>query len=947
MARERDSRQRSSERLLEREEALSALSRVAQAAQAGRGRALFVAGEAGLGKTEVLRRARAERRWTSVGQSAGSPMESGLAFSYLGQALEDLGFAGLVSGAPGSSGTDLRVRLFMAARDWLVEKAADGPVLLALDDLHWADEDSLALLSFLCRRLARAAVAIVATLRPWPDAAAVLAGDLAGAGMAELQSLAPLSDGAVRSLYLAQAPQGRDPAQADVVVRLAAGNPLLVGEAARATGPVAEPGAQATPQMIDAMRRALLLSSFGALAEDARSCAQAGSVLGSPFRLSLVEEVGGLGHDAADAGIGALFAVGLLHGAGAGRAAFHHDLVAEAIYGDMDEGRRRRFHERAWRALAKRGDAALATAHALPADLAGLPEAAQVAHRAGTDALRSGAVSSAVELLKMADALGSPAPDAAVVTSLAEALLSSGRPAEALAACERALSVAGAEAAIRLRALGLMGRAALHCGDQPRAAAAMDRALELAADEDPEAFVAFSADAVNRISLFVGLAPALARLEDLHQRAVSLGASSAGDLDGLRAYLDLQAGHSCDLGLLEEVARTVAETPKTADQSATWNPGAWFVLTSGWVEDFEAAERCYRSLAEQVGTMEPVVYDTTLTFAFSEGLLRQGRIGEAEAMVASAAHASEVISFGADIRLHSRAVFALEMDRSEEAASLATTFQAVADASGMWSLLCWSAHTQGRILLAQGRAKEAADSYRSLAETASAAGLKHPCVVPWAGAALAAFHRSGAQDEVAALVGWLEEASVGSPCRWPRAMAALGRGLLAEDSGNHGASDQAFEEALSLLRSVRLPLELGQVALAYGAALRRRGQRSKARTVVAEAAELAATCGSALLARQARDEQARLSARRSRRSPEGLTETEATVAVLASRGASNSEIAASLVVSVRTVESHLGRVYTKLGLQSRRQLMIRFPDGAGLAAGSAGDTKPRRDLRWP
>jgi DNA-binding CsgD family transcriptional regulator len=187
---------------------------------------------------------------------------------------------------------------------------------------------------------------------------------------------------------------------------------------------------------------------------------------------------------------------------------------------------------------------------------------------------------------------------------------------------------------------------------------------------------------------------------------------------------------------------------------------------------------------------------------------------------------------------------------------------------------------------------------------------------------------------MAALVGWLEDVSAGSRCRWPAAMAALGRGLLAEDAADHAASDQAFEEALGLLRSVRLPLELGRVALAYGAVLRRRGERRRARAVVAEASELAATCGSVLLAEQAHDEQARLGARRSRGRSQGLTEAEAKVAVLASRGASNAEIAASLVVSVRTVEAHLSRVYTKLGLQSRRELMISFPDGTGLGAAS-------------
>lgn len=935
--------QRSSDRILEREEALSALSRVARAARAGRGHALFVKGEAGLGKTELLRRARAEGPWTSIGWSVGSPMESGLAFSYLGQALEALGFADLVSGPPEGSGNELRVRLFLSVRDWLIEQAATGPILLALDDLHWADEDSLALLSFLCRRLTLVPIAIVATLRPWPDGAVALAGDLATEGTAEIQSLAHLSDGAARALYLAKAPQGRDPAQSEVVVRLAAGNPLLVVEAAQAQGPVAEVGAQATPQVMDAMLQALLLSSFGALTEDARSCVQAGAVLGSPFRLGLVEEVSGLGHEAADAGIETLFAAGLLHSTGPGRAAFRHDLVAESVYGDLDEGRRRRLHERAWRALARRGELALATAHALPADLAGLPDVVEVAHRAGREALRSGAASSAVRLLTRAEALGGSSADVAVAVDLAEALLFSGRPHEALAACERALSVTGVGATIRLRALGLLGRAALLCDDTPRAATATEAALNLAADEDPDAFVAFAADEVWRVVTCVGLPSALARLDDLHRQAVSLGAGTTRYLEGLKSYLAFQAGLSYDLGPLEETARAVTETLRAADLSALaapWNPATLFVLASGWAEDFDAGELRYRLVTERVGTEEPIVSYTALTITFIAGLLRQGRLDEAGAVVADAAQASEVIAFGAGVDLNARAALALEAGRCEEALALADTCRSGADTRGYWFLSCTAAYLKGRALLALGRVEEAAVTYRGLAEMAAAGGLRNPCAVPWAGGALAAFHRSGAQDDVAALVGWLEETSVGSPWRWPRAMVALGRGLLAENAADYAVADQAFEEALGLLRSVRLPLELAQAALVYGAVLRRRGERKRARMVVVEAAELAAACGSVLLAGQAREEQARLGARRSRGRSQGLTEAEAKVAVLASRGASNSEIAALLVVSVRTVEAHLSRVYAKLGLRSRRELMIRFPDGTGLAASL--DTDPLR-----
>src|SRR5260370_29040584 len=67
------------------------------------------------------------------------------------------------------------------------------PALILLDDLHWADPDSLALVSFLSHRLSSVPVAIVATLRPWPRAALDLARHLAQQGQAELEHLMPLS----------------------------------------------------------------------------------------------------------------------------------------------------------------------------------------------------------------------------------------------------------------------------------------------------------------------------------------------------------------------------------------------------------------------------------------------------------------------------------------------------------------------------------------------------------------------------------------------------------------------------------------------------------------------------------------------------------------------------------------------------------------------------------
>ena len=97
---------------------------------------------------------------------------------------------------------DVRAARFYGVLRWL-EQVSD-PVLLALDDLHWADPDSLALLSFVCRRLVGLPVAVLGTLRPWPPGAQELAGALVYDGHARLHRLAPLSEDAAATLLAAR-----------------------------------------------------------------------------------------------------------------------------------------------------------------------------------------------------------------------------------------------------------------------------------------------------------------------------------------------------------------------------------------------------------------------------------------------------------------------------------------------------------------------------------------------------------------------------------------------------------------------------------------------------------------------------------------------------------------------------------------------------------------------
>ena len=228
-------------------------------------------------------------------------MESSLPFALA--ALLDLG-----TGADLPAGT--REAAHFDVLETLSARAAARPVLLAVDDLHWADPDSLALLSFLCRRAGNLPVAVIATLRPWPPAAHDVALNLAAQGYASIERLAPLSDAAAAEL-LGHAPDG-------AALRSCAGNPLLLRHLASGAGQLALP-------------------RFTGLAPAAFRYAQAAAVLGRPFRLEVAAEVAGLDDDQEDESVAAVTGSGLVRTASGvpGEVEFAQPLVAQLLYDDL------------------------------------------------------------------------------------------------------------------------------------------------------------------------------------------------------------------------------------------------------------------------------------------------------------------------------------------------------------------------------------------------------------------------------------------------------------------------------------------------------------------------------------------------------------------------------------------------------------------------------------
>lgn len=139
-------------------------------------------------------------------------------------------------------------------------------------------------------------------------------------------------------------------------------------------------------------------------------------------------------------------------------------------------------------------------------------------------------------------------------------------------------------------------------------------------------------------------------------------------------------------------------------------------------------------------------------------------------------------------------------------------------------------------------------------------------------------------------------------------------------------AERHLEAALHLHREVPLPLERVQTLLSFGTFLRRRGRTVAARSALREALEVAGQVGSRLLATISSEELSAAGGRR-HRSPEDrdlLTAQEAKVAHRAVEGLTSRDIAAQLHVAPRTIETHLERIYAKLGVHSRRELRRRL-----------------------
>ena len=179
--------------------------------------------------------------------------------------------------------------------------------------------------------------------------------------------------------------------------------------------------------------------------------------------------------------------------------------------------------------------------------------------------------------------------------------------------------------------------------------------------------------------------------------------------------------------------------------------------------------------------------------------------------------------------------------------------------------------------------------------------------------------RTGDQALVRAALEWLSERTRVTPTQWSLGIEARVRALLGEGD----AADRLYRESITHLGRTRVRVELARAHLLYGEWLRRQHRRPDAREQLRTAHDLLEAMGMEAFAERARREllaTGETARRRTVQIPTELTPQEAAIARLARDGLSNPEIGSRLFLSPRTVEYHLGNVYTKLGITSRHGL---------------------------
>jgi DNA-binding CsgD family transcriptional regulator len=938
--------------ILGRDAELAALSAAADAAGAGHGAFVLVEGPAGIGKTTLLRMACTRR--TAPGlqilTARGLALESGFAYGIARQLIEPV----RASAGPGEWDELLDGAAGLAARvfDWAgagsveddvpyatthglywlaANLAARRPLVIAVDDAHWADAPSLRWLTHLAARIDGLPIALLLAVRSGPDEPVVL-DELRACPACTPLRLGPLGSEATAALVRERLGGQADAELCRACHDYTGGNPFLVESLAAA---LREPGggdplARVEELAPEPVARAVL-RRVNQLGEGAGRLTQALAVLGGPVPVRQAAALAG--QDIPDA---ARLADGL-------RAAdvlapgpvleFAHPIVRAAVYESIPAGERALAHAQAASLLERDGaDAERIALHLLRSEPGGSAHVVALLRAAAEAASGRGAPGPAAGYLRRAlDEPPGPAARPALLLELGLALAAERSPA-APAALREAVELTTAPpehataALLSARLLGIWGHhdgAAVICRDAlARPGGPGPAADSLEAELFANALISAAA---------TGEARALAQ-----GRPMAPGTSSAWRVN---SAMIAAAAAQPPADALGHLAPVLADGLRDVPPDSLTAVYALLVLI--WSEELATASGIcdtVLSAARARGSMSMVAHASCLR---SMIMRRLGRFDDAAADAALAldfklaTSPPLAVAWAAGLCIEPLA----RLGRLGEADAVAAAAAGRQPPPG-WIHTLTFLQARGALRVAQRRHAEALDDLLAAGAGWRALGIGNPAAASWRTAAAAAHSALGHPQEAAALAA--EQLALAREVGTPMVLgAALRAHAVAAEAGHpgHSLAGESLAEAVSLLETTPARYELALALADQGAFLRRSGRRADARVPLRRALDLAQRTGASPLAERARRELLAAGARPRRTAltgPDALTSAERRVAGLAADGLSNRQIAEHLFITQPTVETHLRHAFQKLGITSRVDLPAHLAGELPIPAGLPG-----------
>jgi DNA-binding CsgD family transcriptional regulator len=930
-------------RLLERERELAALDRALEETEAGGdGRTVLIEGPPGIGKTALLGELddRAEARDHRVLKATGSEMERDFGFGIVRQlfgsllrSLDPVGKAGLFAGPvalaaaifglgdPGEIDlTPTEASLY--GLFWLVVGLTETrPLVLSIDDAHWADVSSLRFVRYLSQRLD--GVPAVLALAARPNEPGIQTESLHGLSTA--LALAPirpplLSEAATAEIVRERVGGASSPPVEAACHEATGGNPLLIESLVAELGEGREAAEPISPERISAIGServgAGVIERAARLDRRGPDVVRAVAVLGDGADLRTLVALAEVDREAASAILDASVRASILAADTSRR--FAHPLLRTAVYEAIPPATRAEMHARAARLLREQGaEPEAVAAHLLLCEPDGDPASLATLESAAARADERGAPESVITYLGRAlPEVADPARRGLILHRLGRAGVALRDPAslEQLQAAAQSVADPGHALEISIELADALAMAGIWDATVATIEATFERfgdselpglldleAIRAAArGYDPATAGAYAADLPRLLELVRG------RTDEgsSHLRWVLAGLGAVGDMPR-EQVMELIGPESQDWS----VARGGRESSLIFQA----------VLGLLLVEGLEQAEWLAAGLEEDArrrGSLIAMIGAVGFRASLDQ---RHGRLESSEQnmhLALDLLQRNELSLMALTTFLHFCLDTIVERRGLDHVADLVEGLE-VPPPFGETASGALVLDVRSAVRLARGDRAGAVVTLRELEAMMRPLGFG-PRLSCWR-SRLALALPEEQREEATELAE--EELRLATEVESPRAegVALRALGLLA--GGEEGV--ELLRRSVERLRLGAAPFEVARSLTELGAALGRVNQRKEAREHLREAADLAQRCGAERLERRI-EEEIRVAGGKPRRravfGPGSLTPSEHRVATAAAGGATNREIGQTLFVSMRTVEMHLTNAYRKLGISARAEL---------------------------